>query len=378
MKRILPTKEKFDSVAKLTKSTFGAAKMLGVHFATFKKYTVIYNLDVSHHDGNSSFHAKYKPQDLTSQRVWERGYSDGNLTLEEFRCISQQLCWYCAAMPFNKANWYKGDKRSRQARIDAADFIYNGLDRVDNLKHHIKNNLVPCCKYCNIAKMEMSLQDFRSHLLKIISFRVSKYNGSFSGLKIPILVGILFPTINRLFKTKSEAVVPGAIFGKLTVIKRVNSIKNRKAFLCFCECGNEKVVAGYYLRRGDTTTCGGPGICQCEFLPEIRAARALWINTGYKKEGLSFEEYYELSQMLCIYCGEQPLNLSNPSSLKINVPFIYNGLDRLDSSKGHTLDNVVPCCWNCNRMKSNRSLTDFNQWLTDINNHWLVINTNGV
>ena len=26
---------------------------------------------------------------------------------------------------------------------------------------------------------------------------------------------------------------------------------------------------------------------------------------------------------------------------------------RIDSSKGYTLDNVVPCCWMCNNMKHN-------------------------
>jgi transcription elongation factor Elf1 len=27
-------------------------------------------------------------------------------------------------------------------------------------------------------------------------------------------------------------------------------------------------------------------------------------------------------------------------------------LDRKDNTKGYTLDNVVPCCWTCNRLKS--------------------------
>lgn len=28
-------------------------------------------------------------------------------------------------------------------------------------------------------------------------------------------------------------------------------------------------------------------------------------------------------------------------------------LDRKDNSQGYTMDNVVPCCWTCNRLKSN-------------------------
>jgi hypothetical protein len=37
----------------------------------------------------------------------------------------------------------------------------------------------------------------------------------------------------------------------------------------------------------------------------------------------------------------------------------YNGLDRVDRSKGHTSDNVVSCCWDCNRAKGDMTKEDF-------------------
>jgi 5-methylcytosine-specific restriction endonuclease McrA len=252
---------------------------------------------------------RYLPQDLSSQRAWERNYRDGDLSLEDFRILSQCMCYYCGASPSNIANWYKGDKRSSQSRIDAANFVYNGLDRIDNSKLHIKNNVVTCCYSCNKAKMEMTLNDFRNHIVKVLLNRESIYDGYLTNVKSTNLVGKQFPTAIKV--------------------------------------GNKK------------------------YLPEISTGRALWINAGYKKEGLSFEEFYELSQMLCTYCGVNPSNSFNPPSMKKDIPFIYNGIDRLNSSKGHTLDNIVPACWNCNRMKSDRSLADFDNWLTAINNHWL-------
>lgn len=251
----------------------------------------------------------YKPQDLSSQRVWERRYSDGDLTLEEFRLLSQNLCWYCNASPSNTANWYKGDKRSNQSRIDAANFIYNGLDRVDNSLPHNKNNLVCCCFDCNKAKMEMTLKDFKDHIIKLILSRVINYSNSLLNIKASVLLGKSFPVIIKVGKRK--------------------------------------------------------------YLPEIATARTLWINAGYKREGLSFEAFYELSQMPCIYCGIKQSNSLNPPSRKTDVPFIYNGIDRLDSSKEHIIGNLVPSCWNCNRMKSNRSLTEFDKWITNINNNWI-------
>jgi len=48
---------------------------------------------------------------------------------------------------------------------------------------------------------------------------------------------------------------------------------------------------------------------------------------------------------------------------------IYNGIDRLDSSKGHVIDNVVPCCKWCNYAKRERSYKDFLDWVVVIYNH---------
>jgi hypothetical protein len=51
--------------------------------------------------------------------------------------------------------------------------------------------------------------------------------------------------------------ISGQIFGKLTVICRAGSNRDRKAtWLCKCECGKEAVVAGRSLRCGETKSCG--------------------------------------------------------------------------------------------------------------------------
>lgn len=48
----------------------------------------------------------------------------------------------------------------------------------------------------------------------------------------------------------------GKKFGKLTVIERTENIGNRVAWLCKCDCGNEKVVRGDDLKTGNTKSCG--------------------------------------------------------------------------------------------------------------------------
>ena len=71
---------------------------------------------------------------------------------------------------------------------------------------------------------------------------------------------------------------------------------------------------------------------------------------GAIKRNLEFsieiDDFEELVNSHCYYCNE------------------YNserviGLDRLDSSKGYSIKNIVPCCSECNTMKNNASLDNF-------------------
>jgi hypothetical protein len=49
--------------------------------------------------------------------------------------------------------------------------------------------------------------------------------------------------------------MPGRIFGKWTVLKRVPHKPGHWYYMCRCECGIEKIVCGGDLRKGDTSQC---------------------------------------------------------------------------------------------------------------------------
>jgi len=53
---------------------------------------------------------------------------------------------------------------------------------------------------------------------------------------------------------------------------------------------------------------------------------------------LTKEQYIELIQKHCSYC-----NYYNEEEI--------NGIDRIDNAKGYILENCIPCCKHCNRMK---------------------------
>lgn len=70
---------------------------------------------------------------------------------------------------------------------------------------------------------------------------------------------------------------------------------------------------------------------------------------------LSKEEFAVFTKEDCHYCGTEPNSnkWSNGNKEKqLNAPpYVYNGLDRVDSSKGYEIGNIVACCATCNRMK---------------------------
>lgn len=54
-----------------------------------------------------------------------------------------------------------------------------------------------------------------------------------------------------------------------------------------------------------------------------------------------------------------------------------SGLDRVNNNLGYFWNNVEPCCFDCNRMKSDKSTQDFIEYLTRINpNHKLLTSFN--
>lgn len=79
---------------------------------------------------------------------------------------------------------------------------------------------------------------------------------------------------------------------------------------------------------------------------------------------ISFDEFNDLTSKNCVYCGSEPV-VSNSERYKKSKQFTtdpdakFNGIDRVDSSQGYTIDNCVPCCTKCNSMKLDYSKQEF-------------------
>ena len=68
---------------------------------------------------------------------------------------------------------------------------------------------------------------------------------------------------------------------------------------------------------------------------------------------LSFDEFKEIiNKAKCHYCDEELIYNKHSRNWGKNLSRAHQ-LDRKNNLKGYTKENAVPCCWNCNRLKSN-------------------------
>src|ERR1039457_590270 len=123
---------------------------------------------------SKSPNAKYHPRISTARKVYSHnGYNDGSLTFDEWYELSQQNCFYCGVEPSQRSNRHTEDDRSSTYARKNGTFIYNGVDRINNLEHHI-DECVPCCQTCNMAKNTMPIKFFKAWIIKVYKHFASK------------------------------------------------------------------------------------------------------------------------------------------------------------------------------------------------------------
>lgn len=162
----------------------------------------------------------------------------------------------------------------------------------------------------------------------------------------------------------------GNRYGKLVVIELAPSQNRNTMVLCQCDCGNTAIVRASNLRQGITKSCG----CMAHKPEGIAAFNQIYnsMRNNARSRGYKFnltkEQVMGITQENCTYCGTAPYQITKDP--RYNGQFTYNGIDRVDNTKGYTIDNVVPCCGRCNRAKDIHDIENFRQWVTDIYHNW--------
>lgn len=154
----------------------------------------------------------------------------------------------------------------------------------------------------------------------------------------------------------------GKKFDKLTAIK-INRVVKMVSYWDFqCDCGNSKTARGSHVSAGKIKTCGDCGATpEQEFFFKKDIYRnhltSLKRRTSKNKlieNNLSFDNYVDICSKPCVYCG-----LMDVKKYSNGAVISFNGVDRIDSNIGYTLENSQPCCGRHNLAKRTFSHEDY-------------------
>jgi predicted outer membrane repeat protein len=166
-------------------------------------------------------------------------------------------------------------------------------------------------------------------------------------------------------KSRPKVSLVGQRFGKLLVLSQNDHpTKLDRLYVCICDCGIKKEIRGWDLRKAKSCGClHRERVRNLNRLPEGEAALNGLINRyriRANKAGLDFliekELFRKIIQEPCHYCSDLP---KNHKYVTTNGILTYNGLDRIDSSVGYVVTNIVTCCAECNWMKGAMSTEEF-------------------
>jgi 5-methylcytosine-specific restriction endonuclease McrA len=211
-----------------------------------------------------------------------------DLTRDEVNELVSGNCYYCGVGPSNK---------HRTSSMEKMVFLYNGVDRQNNLLGYVKDNVVSCCWRCNCAKGKLTLVEFKNWLT-----RIKDRNDGFINDKLE----------NRFYG------VAKLHYGNL------------KPF-------GYSTIHNYF--------------CSYRHSAEVR-------KLSFE---ITFEQFYEITGENCTYCGEHPETRNKKFNFKHNGAARSSSIDRIDSSLGYTLNNVVPACSQCNHAKNTMSQEEFKE-----------------
>ncbi len=178
--------------------------------------------------------------------------------------------------------------------------------------------------------------------------------------------GCLARDRSRERKQKDRKDLTGQRFGHWTVLAFHSTRTSEKGggmtlWRCRCDCGTEKVVqyTGLTVNADPKCrACAGKERQRPDFGLSLLFKR---YRNNARTRGLTFEltreQFDALVGQPCHYCGGIKCDsIQHPKDRERF--FRHNGIDRLNAG-GYTIENSVPCCWACNRMKSDLSMNDF-------------------
>lgn len=152
----------------------------------------------------------------------------------------------------------------------------------------------------------------------------------------------------------------GQIFSSLKVVSRAANAKDGSAmWVCLCDCGEQRVVAGTGLRAGRNKSCGcksprftsekvtihGKSSSRAYLIWQGMLARCSPASSGktrklYYDKGITVCDRWQSFENFLADMGEPP---------------DFHSIDRIDGSKGYSLEN---CRWATSKIQANNTITN--------------------
>jgi hypothetical protein len=170
--------------------------------------------------------------------------------------------------------------------------------------------------------------------------------------------------------SKKKFDIVGLKFSHILVVEELYTDNNyRTYYRCLCDCGVECIKRKDFILSKKEISCGCLSYVG-KILPNYKANISRLFRI-YKKRGnesgkgfsLSRKEFESFIFKNCSYCGASPNNKLKIVSKYETKTMLYNGIDRIDSSKGYHIENCNTCCAICNIAKCDMSLQEFYTWI---------------
>ena len=179
--------------------------------------------------------------------------------------------------------------------------------------------------------------------------------------------------------------------GRLVAIEYAETKNKTAQWWCKCDCGNLTLVSRGALlstlkgRKDGTSSCGcsrSTGIGSRPYykrnnidtlLAAKNKAYSVYKKAAQKRHlefSLTKEQFHEIVQKECHYCGQEPAMEKRSDSIHSVVSvYLHNGIDRKNNSEGYTIENSLPCCSICNHAKHILSYDVFINWVHKASKH---------
>ena len=177
----------------------------------------------------------------------------------------------------------------------------------------------------------------------------------------------------------------GRRFIRLVVLEEAEkkARQTHRMWKCQCDCGNITIVSQTHLLSGHTTSCGCLRVDHTA-VPDagLRSLMQRYKN-GASKRGIEWtltkEQFKTLTSSPCYYTGRLPRKEHRCFGVlwreARNRPpreggvYVFNGIDRLDSTKGYTVENCVTACAEANLAKQSLSHDEFLDLCREVAQH---------